>query len=171
MQDYTNNSIEIETLPKIATIEFNPMAKHYPLLRSIETLLSWLIIAMIVIVADLLLEKINLSLVAYLIVISLTLLATTHSYFSAKAKGYAVREKDIVYKEGVFWRKITCVSFKRIQHIDITHGPIERKFNIATIKFFTAGGAMADLRISGLVKADAEKLRAFILQITGLTND
>jgi len=48
---------------------------------------------------------------------------------------------------------------------------MERKFEIATIKFFTAGGALADLKISGLPKDDAETLRSHILEKTGLNDE
>ena len=51
-----------------------------------------------------------------------------------------------------------------MQHIDVTHGPLDRKFDMATIKFFTAGGAGSDLRIPGLPTERAEQLRIEILQ-------
>jgi membrane protein YdbS with pleckstrin-like domain len=37
-----------------------------------------------------------------------------------------------------------------------------RIFNLATIEIFTAGGSMSDLKISGLKKEEAEKMKAFI---------
>lgn len=79
-------------------------------------------------------------------------------------KGYAMREHDIVFRTGLFWRKTTVLPFNRIQHAEVTHGPLQRRFGLATLKFFTAGGAAVDLSIEGLLATDAEALREEILR-------
>jgi membrane protein YdbS with pleckstrin-like domain len=79
-------------------------------------------------------------------------------------KGYAMREHDIVFCTGLFWRKTTVLPFNRIQHAEVTHGPLQRRFGLATLKFFTAGGAAVDLNIEGLRAGDAEALREDILR-------
>ena len=81
----------------------------------------------------------------------------------AKARFYALREHDVLFQHGLFWQKTTAVAFNRIQHIDLTYGPIDRKFQIASLKFFTAGGSSVDLKIPGLPEEDAEQIRALIL--------
>jgi membrane protein YdbS with pleckstrin-like domain len=78
-------------------------------------------------------------------------------------KSYAVRDHDIAYRSGLFWRKTVLLAFDRVQHIEVSSGPLQRQFGLASIKFFTAGGASVDLKIDGLVAADAERLREFIL--------
>lgn len=79
-------------------------------------------------------------------------------------KGYAMRAHDIVFRTGLFWRKTTVLPFNRIQHAEVTHGPLQRRFGLATLKFFTAGGASVDLSIEGLLAPDAEALREDILR-------
>lgn len=81
--------------------------------------------------------------------------------------GYAVRERDIIYKSGVFWQTVTAVPFNRIQHVEKSSTPLDRKFNIATLQLFTAGGTGGDLKIHGLPARTAEKLRFFILDKIG----
>jgi len=88
---------------------------------------------------------------------------------SVPKKGYAVRDKDIVYKSGVFWRTVTAVPFNRIQHVEKSSTPLDRRFNIATLQLFTAGGSGGDLKIHGLSAKTAEKLRTFILNKVGLS--
>lgn len=80
-----------------------------------------------------------------------------------KHKGYAMRTHDIVFQSGLFWRKTTVLPFNRIQHAEVTHGPLQRRFGLATLKFFTAGGANVDLNIDGLEASEAEALREDIL--------
>ena len=77
--------------------------------------------------------------------------------------GYAVRDKDIIYKSGVFWRTVTAIPFNRIQHVEKSSTPLDRRFRLATLQIFTAGGTGGDLKIHGLPAKTAEKLRFFIL--------
>ena len=86
---------------------------------------------------------------------------------SVPRKGYAVRDKDILYKSGVFWRTITAIPFNRIQHVEKSSTPFERHFELATLQLFTAGGTGGDLKIHGLPADAAEKLRVYILAKVG----
>ena len=86
---------------------------------------------------------------------------------SVPRKGYAVRDKDILYKSGVFWRTITAIPFNRIQHVEKSSTPLERHFEIATLQLFTAGGTGGDLKIHGLPADTTEKLRVYILDKVG----
>jgi len=81
--------------------------------------------------------------------------------------GYAVRDKDILYKAGVFWRTVTAIPFNRIQHVEKSSTPLDRRFRVATLQLFTAGGSGGDLKIHGLPAQLAENLRVFILEKVG----
>ncbi len=88
-------------------------------------------------------------------------------FVSVPKKGYAVRDKDILYKSGVFWQTTTAIPFNRIQHVEKSSTPLDRKFRLATLQIFTAGGSGGDLKIHGLNTKIAEKLRTFILEKVG----
>ena len=90
-------------------------------------------------------------------------------FLSVPRKGYAVRERDIIYKSGVIWRSITAVPFNRIQHVEKSSTPLDRRYQLATLELFTAGGSGGDLKIHGLPARTAEKLRVFILDKIGST--
>lgn len=79
-----------------------------------------------------------------------------------KIAGYALREKDVAYRRGVIFRSITTIPFNRMQHCEITVGPVEKMFELSTLKIFTAGGSGSDLSISGIHKEEAEKIKEFI---------
>lgn len=79
-------------------------------------------------------------------------------------KGYALRTHDIAYRSGLFWRKTVVLPFNRIQHVEVSSGPLQRRFSLATLKFYTAGGSSVDLKIEGLLAVDAERLRAHVLE-------
>ena len=86
---------------------------------------------------------------------------------SVPRMGYAVRDKDIIYKSGVFRHTVTAIPFNRIQHVEKSSTPLDRRFGIASLQIFTAGGSGGDLKIHGLPVATAESLRVFILEKVG----
>jgi len=82
-------------------------------------------------------------------------------------RGYALRDKDILFHKGVIWRSVTAVPFNRIQHVETSSTPMDRRYGLATLQLFTAGGSSGDLKIDGLGKDIAEQLRVFILDKAG----
>jgi len=86
---------------------------------------------------------------------------------SVPRRGYVLRDKDIVFRKGVIWQSVTAVPFNRIQHVETSNTPLDRRFGLATLQLFTAGGSGGDLKIDGLGKDIAERLRVFILDKAG----
>ncbi len=76
-------------------------------------------------------------------------------------RGYAVREWDITYRTGWFFRNTTTVPFGMIQHSELSQGPLSRALGLNHLKIFTAGGS-GNLRIAGLEEEEAQQLRAVI---------
>ena len=82
-------------------------------------------------------------------------------------RGFALRDQDIVYKHGVLWRSVKAVPFNRVQHAATGSGPLDRRFGLATLTVFTAGGSGGDLRVPGLNRDLAERLRGHIVDRVG----
>lgn len=76
--------------------------------------------------------------------------------------GYALRTHDIMYKSGVFWHSTTIIPYSRIQHVEISQGPIQSAFGIATLRIYTAGGTRSDLTIDGLERKKAGDIKEFV---------
>lgn len=95
----------------------------------------------------------------FLSIFGMTLLSSIKGY---KYMGYAIRQRDIVFKKGWLWKSNTMIPFKRVQHCEVNQNPIERYFGLAKLKVFTAGGASSDLSIAGLTPEKAEQLKVFI---------
>lgn len=74
------------------------------------------------------------------------------------AWGYAEREDDLLVRRGVMIRRLTVVPYGRMQFVDVTAGPVDRLFGLATVQLHTAASA-TDARIPGLENAEAERLR------------
>ena len=75
-----------------------------------------------------------------------------------RAWGYAERHEDLLVRRGVLIRRISVVPYGRMQLIDVTSGPFERLFGLATLRMHTAAAA-SDARIPGLAADTAAALR------------
>jgi len=72
--------------------------------------------------------------------------------------GYAEREDDLLVRRGVLFARLSVVPYGRMQFIDVTAGPLERAFGLATVRLHTAAAA-TDARIPGLEREEAARLR------------
>ncbi|MGH8889282.1 MAG: PH domain-containing protein [Acidothermaceae bacterium] len=72
--------------------------------------------------------------------------------------GYSERAEDLLVTRGVLFRRLVVVPYGRMQLVDVTANPFERKFGIATVRLHTAA-AGTDARICGLSSDEAARLR------------
>jgi hypothetical protein len=72
--------------------------------------------------------------------------------------GYMEREEDLLVRRGVMFLRVSVVPYGRMQSIEVTAGPVERYFGLATVRLHTASAA-SDARIPGLAGTDASVLR------------
>ena len=171
---FENAEIGVDALPKVDDVEWQSMDPAFVRRQLTEALIALAItiagIAALhgilsVALAD---ENVDFSLGwLWLLPVALAIPLITWPIVSVPRKGYAVRERDILYKSGVFWRSVTAIPFNRIQHVEKSSTPLDRRFNLATLQLFTAGGSGGDLKIHGLPAKAAEKLRFFILEKIG----
>jgi len=71
---------------------------------------------------------------------------------------YTERDEDLIVQRGVMIRRMSVVPYGRMQFVDVTAGPIDRVFRLATVKLHTAAAA-SDARIPGLEREEAARLR------------
>lgn len=165
---FTNIQIDTDQLPRAEELQMQPMAAIYPREALTQLLLIFIPIFLLSFIPQLVpisppLLK-SLLLLLPLAVLLIGTLLTLLELKQIKVKAYALRDHDIAYRSGLFWRKTTLLLFSRVQHVEVTSGPLQRKFGLASLKFFTAGGTSVDLKIEGLLRDDAEKLKEFILR-------
>jgi len=162
---FKNEQINIDKLPTIESIVYKPVSKTY-----LKVLLfnRVIIYAIIMIVLFLLkqsskFEKIELSLVPMLIVISLVfLLNSILTILAFSKRGYALRDHDVTYTKGLLVNKVITLPFIRIQHIEISRSFLARKLKLATLNIYSAGDSGEDLSIKGLPINVANNLKDHI---------
>lgn len=79
---------------------------------------------------------------------------------------FLLRTQDFLLQSGVLWRKAVLIPLHRVQHVSISQGPLQKRFGLATLKVFTAGGldaeaALADIEYQ-LAQALSEQLSQLI---------
>jgi len=77
--------------------------------------------------------------------------------------GYCFSRHEIQARNGAWWQIERAVPINRVQHSEVTQGPIERLFGLAKLTLYTAGGSGADLSIPGLLRPHAEQLKQQML--------
>lgn len=89
---------------------------------------------------------------------------------------YELAEDAFKKESGVIWKKYVSVPYERIQNIDIYRGVFARILGLSDIQIQTAGasavsygrgglaGVMAEGRLPGLGKEDAERLREELIK-------
>jgi membrane protein YdbS with pleckstrin-like domain len=104
--------------------------------------------------------------VAYLPLVATVLLlagvAVTIAYRYPAARHrhlrYLVDPDGLRIQRGVLWRKTIWIPITRVQHTDVSQGPLQRHYDLATLTVHTAGTEGASIPLSGLEHGVATRL-------------
>jgi membrane protein YdbS with pleckstrin-like domain len=77
---------------------------------------------------------------------------------------YEIRPDEIDLQRGILWVGRTLVPLARIQHVDTRQGPLQRRFGLSTVVFYTAAGPNQIPELSTPVAAE---VRDRIAVLTG----
>lgn len=80
---------------------------------------------------------------------------------------FSVDDELMLMRYGIIYHEEKAIPISRLQHVDLTRGPIERLFGLATLVVFTAGTEAASFRLPGLAVDRAHALRDQILIARG----
>lgn len=73
--------------------------------------------------------------------------------------GYAFTGTELHVAHGWLTRVHTIVPVLRVQHIDVTQGPLERIFGVSQLVLHTAGTENSVVALPGIARATAEEMR------------
>jgi membrane protein YdbS with pleckstrin-like domain len=78
-------------------------------------------------------------------------------------RGYRVNDEGIEIAAGVLWRSVITVPRSRVQHTDVSQGPLERKHGLGRLIIHTAGTQHARVELPGLAHEVALAIRDQLL--------
>lgn len=167
---FHNLPLDLAELPVAATVPGKALQSKYLRQQVISNSLFFLIllIGILVLLMNTPLSEFIWAVAAmiggWVLLLSLSLVAIVKGF---RYKSYALREQDILYRSGWLWRSEIIIPFNRVQHCEVSQGPIEKWLTLAQLKVFTAGGQSADLSIPGISPEEAQQLKEYIIKRTG----
>ena len=78
-------------------------------------------------------------------------------------RSYDVDENRIEIRSGVLWRSVQNVPRSRVQHTDVSQGPLERRFGLGRLVIYTAGTQHSRVELPGLAHSTALEIRDRLL--------
>jgi membrane protein YdbS with pleckstrin-like domain len=148
-------SLALEPLPDTAA--WRPVSSRLIVIEELQVLAS----AVVVVTANLVAMQIIANRVPLLVAAAAIVIALARAVVvvrSVRSWGYLERDEDLLVRHGLFLRKLSIVPYARMQFVDVTAGPMERMFGLATVTMHTAAAA-SDARVPGLPSAEAARLR------------
>lgn len=143
--------------------ELIPVDKRLAVVRLLTTFISAVLSTVIVIVIYTAFgfAKPWMLVIALLLTLGIPLLRCIFIFRQVSALGYKVRPTDLLIERGIMYRETVVVPYARMQYVDVTAGPLERVFGLATVTLHTAS-AGSDATVPGLKRADADRLRELL---------
>jgi uncharacterized protein len=81
---------------------------------------------------------------------------------------WRVTPTQIEWAFGVWFRSESTIPRSRVQHIEVSQGPLQRSLKLASLNIYTAGERMNSVTISGMDATQARDVRTLLLErVTG----
>lgn len=165
---FENPEIPLDELPAVESLEWRPLDARFVRRMLVERLIIVLVLGLALLVPGFVFsEAFNPPVPLWVLVIPFAVPFLAWPFIAVPRCGYVVRDRDIVFRRGVFFRSVTAIPFNRVQHVETSSTPLDRKFDLAALQIYTAGGSGGDLKIEGIAAAVAEQLRGYVLEKTG----
>lgn len=172
MQGFTNEVIDIDQLPKYEEVTLtSPHPKYWNVIViniCIFFLTGGIALIALIILNKLITPYLYFILIAYLIILAITFILY---YLSFKKRGFALREKDVIYKKGIIAESTTIIPLNRIQHVALNEGLFSRIYGLATLRVYTASGISGHIFIAGIPVEKAKVIKeALVKRLDSLEN-
>jgi membrane protein YdbS with pleckstrin-like domain len=163
MQNFINNQVDIDTLPNWKHISYEKVSRKYlyviVLNYAIAAFLFMLFAVFISMLNDISDDSTLFTVIA-IAVLLIVIFCVLHLWSCANW-GYALRDKDVLYRSGIFSKQVEIVPYRHIQHVNVKEGIFSRLFALVSIEVFTAGSGKS-VRIPGISRTRCVGIQEFI---------
>ena len=172
--NFVNSNISPDDLPSIESITFHPLERKYLKVQRLSLMIGMVVLLIIAVVLFWFIKKLQDPLIIYTasgVYLLIVIISWIGDGIGFRYSGYALRDKDILFRNGWLIRKARVVPLNRVQHVSIQSGPFERRFGLASVSVFTAGSGAADFTIKGITGEKAQQIKDWISnQLNGANN-
>jgi membrane protein YdbS with pleckstrin-like domain len=164
MEIFSNEIIDTAQLPKFEEVHFTALHPNYWKVLLINLVLLFLISA----IGMGLTFFYNVELAEFQIPMALgfvflVVLVVAFMRIGFIKKGFAFRNHDVLFRNGIIATNTTIIPYNRVQHVALHEGLMARYFGLATIQIFTAGGRSSDIEVPGIRKEEAENIKQLLM--------
>ncbi len=163
--NFLNESISPGDLPSIENVTYSPLERAYLKVQHIALIFKFLLFAIAGVTAFYFIKKFQTPIVMYSGMAALIIISVLNwigNEMGFRYSGYALRDRDILFRSGWLMKKARVVPLNRVQHVSVQSGPLERKFGLASVSIFTAGSGSADFTIKGIKEDKAQQIKDWI---------
>ncbi|CAN5360783.1 hypothetical protein BH23BAC2_BH23BAC2_19440 [soil metagenome] len=150
MENFSNAPIDINSLPKFEEVNYTGISSKFLVKSNIYTG----IFLVVIIIAMAVLWYFGAShqnlLIGGIVVLLFFSFRFWNNFKKQNNYGFALREKDVLFRRGFIVNAITIIPFNRIQHVSVSRDAFDKMLNISSLQIYTAGGGGSDINIPGL---------------------
>lgn len=160
-QDFQNTPIELTSLPKYEEVGLIGFSSNYLVKQFIRISIFLLVFLGVALVVHLIFTDLYEGYFP-LVMAGIVIVSLWNYYISfqwQKRSGYAIRERDIIFKRGFLVERTTVVPFGRVQHVSTSRDALDKLLGLSRLKIFTAGGSGSDISLPGLNPSTAADLK------------
>lgn len=164
MEDFTNETIDVTSLPRYEEVTLRKLHPNYWKVVLINNFIVFLVLGIILAFSAYFVEEVTQNffpiVLLFFTIVVITYILVRIGY---RKKGYAFRNHDVIYRSGIISTNTMVIPYNRVQHVALHEGFIARFFDLATVEIFTAGGNSSDLEIHGIEKSQAEDIKQLLM--------
>lgn len=143
-------------------IPLQPLERGYLNVLRVRSAIGWLTLVAIAAIADGVLQW-RVDTVFGLVTGPVVVFGALSTIFLVPGRwrrwGYAFTDRELHVGQGWLTQMHTIVPVSRVQHIDVSQGPIERSAGVATLILHTAGTEGSRVILPGISRQRAEEIR------------
>lgn len=164
MEHFTNNKIDINQLPRFEHVEFQKLQPSYWKVMVINRIIGFLVLAIGLGFSYYFVDEMHKEIIYFAFAFAVLFILTfLFSRIAFVKKGFAFREHDVLFKNGIIATNTIIIPYNRVQHVALHEGWLSRYFGLAKVEIFTAGGSSSDIKIPGIEKEQAEKIKQLLM--------
>ncbi len=79
-------------------------------------------------------------------------------------RSWRLTDVGLEVRHGVWWKHMQAIPWARVQHADVSQGPLQRMYGVGTLNVHTAGTSNSSVNLAGLSHEVAIELRDEIIR-------
>lgn len=164
MENFINEAIDTASLPRFEEVQLTPLHPAYKKIMWFNFGVTFVLAGAAAAAAFYFIKEIR----AYILpavaaYIALLLFSAFMAVLGFRNRGFAFRTHDVIYRSGAIGITTAIIPYNRVQHVALHEGWLARRLGLASVEIFTAGGSSSDIKIPGIEKQHAEKIKQLLM--------